>query len=144
MQLEKRVDVILKRYDTQNSNFQKVWDFYIKFYTAWLTINLIGLGLVVEHVEPASRWPLVVAFVVQNFLTAGTSFLVKNYSVKCSNELEQVYSVAVKEVSKTNDDLSEIVKSPVPAQLAVWGGFANGVACFGLTTCWLAVLFLEI
>ena len=134
--------MILKRYETQNSNFQKVWDFYIKFYTAWLTINLLGLALVVQHIDVSNRWPVVAAFIIQNLLTSVTGFMVSRYSKDCSKELKNTYNQALREVTNSEDEFDDLKKSPVPEKIAVWGGIANGLACIFLAMCWLAINFI--
>jgi hypothetical protein len=46
-----------KFYETSLQTFVSVWDIYIKFYTVFLTANVLGLGLAVEHLQHGHRGP---------------------------------------------------------------------------------------
>jgi len=55
--------IVQKWYDETCLQLRNAWDIYIKFYTVFLTVNILGLGLVVQHIDsPGKRWPIVVAF----------------------------------------------------------------------------------
>jgi hypothetical protein len=116
------------------------WDQYMKFYTVFLTTNIIAVGLVVEHVH--SRWdrfPIAIVFIVQNILAAITPLKLKALSQSAKEELARAL-----ETTKEAEPLQTFMAAldVVPAHFAVWVGVANSIAQFGLAVLWiLLVLF---
>jgi hypothetical protein len=121
--------------------YARVWDIYIKFYTVFLTANVLGLGLVAEHIH-VHRWPITVAFSVQNLITIGTSIGMARYSVETDKRLRQVADYIAKSDSAP-PSIPEVVKgSPVATGLSQWAGYANCAATACLIFCWIAVNFI--
>jgi hypothetical protein len=115
--------------------FAKVWDLYIKFYTVFMTFNVVGLGFA-SRIPIQSRLPLVAAFVIQNLLSVGTSFTIARYSKQTHDKLSRV---ATHLVSPHANVAKEVRGSPVPIPLAPWGGYANCIAGLCLIVCWIVV-----
>ena len=101
-----------------NNQFLGVWSIYIKFWTAFLALNMVAVGLVVEKV--AKGKPLIcLAFAVQNLLAILTAVGVAIYSNSVCKELESPLSTV--------------------RTLGVWGGVANGLSGIALILVWIAV-----
>lgn len=118
--------------------YAKVWDIYIKFYTVFLTANVLGLGLVIENM-PTKRWPVCLAFICQNVVTIGTSFSVGLYSRKTDDKLIQIakHLADANPVRRHSDVVT--TTSPVARRLSSWAGYANCVATLCIIVCWIAV-----
>jgi hypothetical protein len=130
--------------------YARVWDIYIKFYTVFLTANVIGLGLVVQHV-PVHRAPICWAFICQNIVTLVTSLSVGIYSrktdeslVSLTDYLVRIDNEAAEQKGQRVHDNSFIhtLRSPVAGRLSMWAGVGNCVATVCTIVCWIAVLHL--
>ena len=98
--------------------FIHAWDLYVKFYTVFMTFNVTGL-ILAEHyiINPKQRSPVVVAFVVQNLLTLGTSFGIAMYT----KETQKKLSTVAEHLAGFHIQIAEVAKGH-PCQ----DGWANG------------------
>jgi hypothetical protein len=55
-----------KYFDEVSLQFRTVWDLYIKFYTVFLTVQIAGLGAIVQYVAQSNRILIVLAFILNN------------------------------------------------------------------------------
>lgn len=118
-------DEIRLLYEQTCENFRKTWDLYIKFYTVFLTTNIAGLGLVSKYItSPEARTPIVAAFVIQNLFVAGTSIGISHYSSSVSRKLTDMINLGKH-------------STPIPSNLAFWGGYANSIASITLIVIWI-------
>jgi hypothetical protein len=116
--------------------FIHAWDLYVKFWTVFITFNVVSLGFA-SRIPVGGRSVVVAAFVVQNLLTLGTSFWIARYSKDTDKKLSSLAS----HLAGANTDVAEVAKgSPVPTRLAAWGGYANCIASICLIVCWVVVL----
>lgn len=53
--------LLAKQFEERSTNIRTAWDIYIKFYVAFLALNVAGIGAVVQYVEIKSRGPIVYA-----------------------------------------------------------------------------------
>ena len=123
--------------------YAHVWDLYIKFYTVFLTANVLGLGLAVEHIPIAAhRWPIIAAFSIQNLITMGTSLGVARYSSETDIKLRKV-AVYLAGSHSAERPLADAVKgSPIPVKLSKWAGLANCIASAIMIGCWIALRYI--
>ena len=70
---ENHLGFLRAQYQEIGTFFRTVWDFYLKFYIAFMTLNFTALGLVIQYMDPKHRGPVVISFVVQNLLAAATA-----------------------------------------------------------------------
>jgi hypothetical protein len=113
--------------------YTNVWDIYIKFYTVFLTANVLGLGLAAEHIAFGKRWPVVIAFMLQNVLTVATSLGVAAYGDVVHENLSKVAEVLV----GSSPGVAKVLKgSPVPTTLSRYAAYANALGCASLIVCW--------
>lgn len=129
------------QYEERNQNYRTVWDLYLKFYTVFLTMNIVGLGVVVQHVKSIEpRWWIVAAFTVQNLLSAGTAFWISRFCTDASNEVERLSSAILSGSDAVEDELRKLLKSsPLPAWLGVYAAWANLISHFALISLWIGV-----
>ena len=126
-----------KKYDEINRYCRFCWDMYLKFYTVFLTMNVAGLGLVVQYIDINRRWPLIVAFAIQNTLSAITAVSMGLYSRSVASQL-----IALRH-QITGVREFDPPASSVPAQLMWWAGLANAIASITLVFCWVAILSVK-
>ncbi|MEO1009585.1 MAG: hypothetical protein AAFX79_13565 [Planctomycetota bacterium] len=103
----------------------KAWDIYIKFYTVFLTVNFVAIGVVLEKVTtPFATWLLAIAFIVQNGVSLGTAIGMIVYS---------------KAVFGRQDQLGH-AQLPAFQKLARWGGLGNAISHGVLIVLWVITL----
>jgi hypothetical protein len=119
--------------------FTRVWDLYVKFYTVFLTVNILGLGLALQHIDRGNRLPVVLAFVLQNVLTMGTSLVVAHYSIETDKKLIRLTSFLQESGDAPRAAVEALQGSPVPTKLARYAAYANCVASACLIVCWIVV-----
>lgn len=108
-----------------NDQFVKVWDIYIKFYTAFLALNMAALGLTVEKITTPQGKALVMwAFIAQNGLSFCTAVGMTIYSHRIARSFQGQPRVAPMAAAKW---------------LGVWGGVANAVSHVIFVVLWWMV-----
>ena len=126
--------LVRHNYEKRVAYFGTVWDMYLKFYTVFLTLNIAGIGLSVEHIKaPLDRWPVAFAFVVQNLLSTGTAIYVAFFSKNASLLVEELAREISPEVSRIGG------RSPLPSRLAQYGAWANAASHIVLIVIWLCL-----
>ena len=133
--------VLRKQYEERVATFRTAWDLYIKFYTAFLAMNVAGLGVAVQYIEQQRRWPIVTAFVCQNVLTCATSVAIALYSRALSKHLASFVQAALVDCDPRVQKFA--AGTPIPGVLAAWSGWANAIASLALSGCWIAVPWIE-
>lgn len=126
-----------KYFDEYSLQLRTSWDLYIKFYTAFLTMNIAALGLTVQYIETDRRWPLVLLFVLQNFTSLLTAI---NMSYFTRRTEENIKALTLEIARKPIHKFSILSRSPVPGDLGFWAGWGNAFGLVMFIFCWLAVL----
>jgi hypothetical protein len=122
--------------------YARVWDIYIKFYTVFMTANVLGLGLVAERIHE-HKWPIALAFSIQNLITMGTSIGVARYSRDTDRRLTSIANHLMASGS-AQGAADEVIKgSPVATKLSQWAGYANCVASTCMIGCWIAITLIK-
>ena len=115
-----------KNYELRGEYFRFVWENYLKFYTVFLTLNVAGIGLTLQHVPPGlSRWVITAAFLAQNLLSGGTAYGVGRYSKEASGLLEEQGRLLTGSGTLVGG-------APFPTALACYAAKANLVSHFAL------------
>ena len=129
-----------KYFDEVSLQYRTIWDLYIKWYTVFLTANVLGLGATVQYVHSGKRTWIVVAFVVQNMLAASTAVAIALYSRSSARRMTELASLIVS-FGPPHESLSpELRKSPFAEDLAFFAGLANALGNISLSVCWIAVI----
>ncbi|MCP5133687.1 MAG: hypothetical protein H6976_08800 [Gammaproteobacteria bacterium] len=128
-----------KQFEERNQNYRTVWDLYLKFYTVFLTVNIIGIGVVVQHVPQKQRLPIIAAFVIQNLLSAGTAYCIARFSKEASAELEEFCQQFAPEST-----VEILTKSPLPALLGFRAGWANVWSHMAFIICWVGLWWVPL
>lgn len=121
-----------QHYQESCTTYRTVWDIYMKFYTVFLTTNVVGVGLVVQHVETRHRWPIVLAFLIQNLASSVTAFQIAIYSRGESESLSRLARAMTKEGAVDSQSTS-----PLPGLLASKAAIVNLVSHLALCLCWI-------
>jgi hypothetical protein len=123
--------------------YARVWDLYIKFYTVFMTANILGLGFVTERIH-AHRWPVIAAFCIQNVLVIGTSVRVAIYSGQTEEKLARVATFLAGPNADPTSVKDVVAGSPVAGKLSKWAGYANCAASVCMIGCWIALNFIAL
>src|SRR5580698_4937053 len=125
--------LLKKRIEEIGTTFRAVWDYYIKFYTVFLTFSLGAMGWLVQHTEAEAvahhHVVIAVVFIGQSLLTAATSAGVALYSHQtAANQL------TLEKTLLSTEPMPKALKiaQAIPVKLALWSGFANTVAMLGM------------
>lgn len=132
-------------YKEQVAMFKTAWDIYIKFHTVFITVNVAALAATVQYIKPENRWPMVIAFVVQNLVSLGTAVAMSRFSRNCATRTHEAACEIVRhEAGSDSASPAELRlwSSPVPATLGSWSGIANGIGYLSLIGCWVATMFI--
>jgi hypothetical protein len=127
-----------EQYRELNSNFRSMWDVYIKFYTVFLTANVISIGVVIDRVDPANRPLIAAAFIAQNILAALTSAGLAAYSRTCRARLAAAAELLTP-VPIDSRQATALRRAPIPDVLGMWAGIANTIAHLALIAVWLII-----
>lgn len=135
------LDWLLKqRIEELGTTFRAVWDYYIKFYTVFLTFSLGAMSwLIAQKDSPAiqrNHRMIAGVFIFQTLLVAGTSLGVAIYSRQTGDKLEMLQQTLL-----AGALLPAALKkaNPVPRSLATWSGLANALAMLGMVLEWWRV-----
>lgn len=134
-----------KMLEEHGIQYRTAWDIYIKFYTVFLTFNVIGLGFTVQQLPTDKRLPIAVAFCVQNTLSAVTSIYVAAFSRSTKRQSIALarFLAASDEGHDQDAEIPSVLTEPlIPGGMGVWGGLANAGGHLALIACWTAILWL--
>lgn len=132
----------LEQYRELNTNFRSLWDIYIKFYTVFLTANVLGIGVVIDRVDPDNRPLIAAAFIAQNLLAAATAAGLATYGRTCRRRLEDTAALFAPPTSD-RAAASVLSRPPIPDTLSTWAGAANIVSHIILIALWIVVATLS-
>jgi hypothetical protein len=133
---------LYKQYDEVNQNFRTVWQLYLTFYTANLTINVAALAFV--HGAAVLPHPIgwvTFAFVSINLLVGGSSVFVLHYTRGAVNHARTVAG-DIGDFARAQGesiDSSKCFRPTLPGLLCKWAGIANIVGMILVSAVWLAV-----
>lgn len=130
-----------RHYDQLGITLREVWNLYMKFYVIFMTVNFTALGLTVEYIDLQQRAPMVIAFLVQNFLGLVSAISIAIYSKKAAAQQDAIIDLLRKEESLPDDENSVALSTVIPVQFAFWGGVANALSHTLFGVCWLGALF---
>ena len=127
-----------EQYREHATSFRSSWDIYIKFFTVFITFNVIAIGAVLERVAPTNRPLMSAAFIAQNLLAAGTALGVAWYSRRCKEQMERTADVLL---ASAGDPATRAIlrEAPIPANTGVWAGVANFIAHVTLIAVWILI-----
>jgi len=138
---EQKLHLLRTQYQEIGTNFRTVWDFYLKFYIAFMALNFTALGLVIQHMSQDRRWPMILSFALQNILSAGTAIGVALYSQHATNQQQRIIDV-FRTDSMSQAETPPEFQSPIPTKLAKWGAYANALSQFLFIVCWVVAWFV--
>lgn len=114
------------------------WEQYMKFYTVFLTVNIVAVGLVVEHVDSRmDRLPIAAVFIVHNIIAAITPLKLRSMSNFARKELSNAVTSGNPE-----SEMAVFVRNleVLPARFAGWAGIANSISQFGFALLWIILV----
>jgi hypothetical protein len=131
-----------KQYDEVNQNFRTVWQLYLAFYTAALTINVAALAFV--HGTAASPHPIgwvTFAFVSIDLLIVGSSVFVWQFTRRA---VVQAAAVAqdIGDFARAQGetlDASKCFRQTLPSELCYWAAGANIAGMLLVSAVWFAM-----
>ena len=146
MEKESREWLLRKLIEENGTAFRSVWQLYLQFYTVFLTFSITALAATIQFIKPPeNRWPIVLAFVFQNLLSAGTAYGVARYSQISAQRFEDLCQAMVGRSGVDDHEICQLrglCASPSPGWLGRWGGLANLASHASMIVCWLAAPFV--
>jgi hypothetical protein len=133
---------LFKQFEERNLTIRTAWDIYIKFYVAFLTLNVAGIGVVVQSVQLPSRGPIVYAFAMHNLLAIGTAVFIWRLTKQLNAEVEEIA-----EQIRTRESISLLknqrvsLQAPTPRNLVLYSAIGNAITHIGLIACWIWLLW---
>lgn len=136
---------LARRYfDEYSLQFRTVWQLYLTFYVAFLTLNGGGLGLTVQYVTaPRAKMVIALTFIFQNMLAAGTAVMISRYSSTIAERVRQLARVSADIEDGSEVDLRVFRDSPIPGEIGRWGGVANLIGHILFVVLWGAVAVVD-
>jgi hypothetical protein len=134
-----------KFWDEVSLQYRAVWDLYLKFYTVFLTFNILGLGVAVQHIPTDRRLVIVVAFVLQNALSMVTALFVAHFSNSTARRIEEISAFIARDGDPQSEELRlppQLSESPLPGRLGFWSGCGCAFSHLTLVGCWIATLYM--
>ena len=123
--------------------YRVVWELYLKFYTVFLTVNLVALGVTVQHIQVEARWPIVWAFILQNVVSLGTAVAVGMFSLSTTKRHDALLKQVI-ESSPENKKFESLAGCPVPGQLGGFCALANVASHVLLMVVWFAIMDIPV
>jgi uncharacterized membrane protein YqjE len=133
---------LVKQFEERNLTIRTAWDIYIKFYVAFLTLNVAGIGVVVQYVQLPSRGPIVYAFAMHNLLAIGTAFFIWRLTKQLNTEVEEI-AEQLRDREGVNLNRRQLValRAPTPRNLVLYSAIGNAITHVGLIACWIWLLW---
>jgi hypothetical protein len=134
--------LLRKNIEEISQNFRTVWDLYLKFYTVFLTFNIVAMAWLfgdkgrIQEGKPL--YFMVTVFAIQCILTGITSGMVANYS----KDTEAMLSVAQERLltyAKETTIGPLEYSGGLPISLGQWGGWANCSSSILLMVAWIGL-----
>jgi hypothetical protein len=132
-------------FDQISINFRTVWDMYIKWYTVFLTVNILALAATVEKIDGVENWLIVaVAFSVQNALAMFTAIYIGYYSRHMEARIAKITLLLANARDPGADHfVARLGGPPIPGELGYWSGWANALGNASLIACWIAAVLVK-
>ncbi len=135
--------LLQRRYDDISTNFRNLWDLYVKFYTVFLTVNIVALAWFSDkRVVGYARWLVAGAFILQCLFTAVTSAKVALHSARIPGQLSAVASELQRLAAANGEQLdpATCTQTSLPLDFSRYGGWVNCVAISVVAVVWLAFM----
>lgn len=124
------------------------WSEYMKWYTVFLSFNLVGLAYVAGNYISEERYLFraIAVAVFISFLTIGIfgSILI-TYRTISAGKNSAAARTKLRDLVKTSygsETANFALTEPIPIDLAIWTGFANAGGLLGLIVVWALLLWL--
>jgi hypothetical protein len=135
---------LYKQYEEVNQNFRTVWQLYLTFYTANLTINVAALAFVSGGTPGESPrligW-VAFAFVAIDLLVVGSTLFIRNYTRGAVAHAQWVAQDIVDFAAAQGEqiDSAKCFRSTLPAKLCEWVCWANAAGMLLVSAVWIAM-----
>ena len=131
-----KLDWLLKwQVEDLGTHFRAVWDLYIKFYTAFLTVNVSALTLTVQFIDVAKRGPIIFTFAILNLAEFVTALLLGWYSKSVAKRQKRI-SCELLSIDHETGKLNHLTDSAIPGNLASWSAYIGALSHILLMICW--------
>jgi hypothetical protein len=135
--------ILKRRHHDLSLTVRASWSLYMRFYTVFLTVSVIGLGWVLTRpadapIVPRAKHVIAIVFVIQTLLTAITSVAMALYTMRVARDQEQIENCLVQSYAAARPACGPAV----PASLARFAGWFNCAAMVAMAALWLYVGFI--
>ncbi len=140
------VTLARKYFDEHSLQFRAVWELYLSFYVAFITLNGAALGLTVQYVKaPRAKGIIAITFILQNALAAGTAIMISRYSDLAARRTQELGELTMGDVGADAPSLPPALReSPIPGHIGRWGGIANLLGHILFAILWSVVGLIDI
>lgn len=133
---------LYKQYDEINQNFRTVWQLYLTFYTANLTINVAALAFVHGgDTFPRPMGWVIFAFSSIDLLVAASSVFIWSFTNHAVGQAEAV-AKDIAEFARSQGEtlsISTCFRQTLPRDLCRWAAGANIAGMLLVTGVWIAM-----
>jgi hypothetical protein len=132
-----------KALDECSVQFRTVWDIYIKWYTVFLTFNILALGVTTEHLKGRSVQVVAMVFVAENIISLFTGIQIARFSAATKKQASAIAKwIASSDAPPLSMPPDDVLDCPIPGALGRWSGLANSLSHLFLIACWIAIATL--
>jgi hypothetical protein len=117
---------------------------YLKFYTVFLTINVVALGVTVQYIQGFNRVPIVGVFAMQNAVCILTAIKIAGFSRSTSDRIRTLCE-DIAGVKSSGDDASSaqmrhVTDSPAPGEFGYWAGVVIALGHATMVVTWICLM----
>ena len=132
-----------KLLDENSLAYRSVWDLFLKFYTVFLTVNILALGTTIQYISQHNRWPIVVIFFGSNLVGIATSAWVARFSQGSGKRFEDLCKLYIESETETqHKKLAGLASAPIPGWLGKYSGYACVANLLLFAICWILILWI--
>jgi hypothetical protein len=132
-----------KLLDENSLAYRTAWDLYLKFYTVFLTVNILAIGTTVQYISQGNRWPITVIFVGSNLIGIATSAFMARFSYISGKRYEDICRLYIESSTEAqHNKLAGLGSAPLPGWLGNYCGYACVMNLLLFAICWVMILWI--
>lgn len=120
--------------------YKTVWDVYIKFYTAYLAMQIVAIGATLQFIQDGDAKGLIaIVFIAQNALSGFTAIAISCYSWSVHRRGLRLSRALLALDGAGESSVKQPLSLPLATRLGIVAGIANAISHLLYAVCWKAV-----